>query len=243
MLFTPLKWPQRCLFSERQDRHQGSFPGSGTEEGIDGILFSTCPSGGLVIPSNLPFNTLKEKAINILIKRSINILKWIQQKRHKCLSVECPPKFYVLFSMSPTEVEGYMRKCGLVRGLHIFVMSLDGSGRPGSNLFLNKMVLRTAKALKPDWPPTAWVSSASPSWFCFYFVWFVIVFLQCSYLPNNIGGSPKYLLSMALSFGYQISKSWWFYGFRKSSVESLNSTQENTHKKKNQGNVKFKILL
>lgn len=63
-------------------------------------------------------------------------------EHHHGLSVECPPESRVLLlSRSPKEVEGYMRKWGLVRDLHIFVMSLDGSGRPGSNLFLNKMVL------------------------------------------------------------------------------------------------------
>lgn len=67
-------------------------------------------------------------------------------EHHHGLSVECPPEFFVLLSTYPTEAEGYMRKWGLVRGRLIFVMSLNGSGRPGSNLFLNKMVLRTAKA-------------------------------------------------------------------------------------------------
>lgn len=100
-------------------------------------------------------------------------------EHHHGLSAECPPESHVLLSRSPTEVEGYMRKWGLVRGLHIFVMSLDGNGRPGSNLFLNKMVL-----IENSQRSKAWLATGSLSIFSLsLMVLFLFCFVCCCFSP------------------------------------------------------------
>lgn len=122
-------------------------------------------------------------------------------EHHYGLSVECPPEFFVLLSTYPTEAEGYMRKWGLVRGRLIFVMSLNGSGRPGSNLSKQNGSENSQSHRQPEY------LQPLPHGFVFILFGLLVVFVQCSYLPNKIGGSPKYLLSMAFSFGHQISES------------------------------------